>query len=243
MRKQLFVSLLCAAALAACNKSNPSSSQQSQPAQAPAAAPAGAAPAAAPAAATGSSALMDPSKATEKAPDLYKVKFTTTKGDFVVEVHRDWAPNGADRLYNLVKIGYFTDIAFFRDVAGFMVQFGIHGRPEVNNVWWGANIPDDPASGHSNEPGAVTFATAGPNTRTSQLFISFGNNSFLDNQGFTPIGKVAQGMDVVNNLYNGYGEGAPQGQGPDQGRIKNEGNDYLRKDFPKLDYIKSAAVQ
>ncbi len=196
------------------------------------------APAAAP-----SGNLLDPGQANATAPDVFKARFTTTKGDFEIEVHRDWAPKGADRFYNLVKIGYFDDVAFFRDIAGFMVQFGIHGRPDVNAVWKGAVIPDDPAAGHSNARGAVTFATAGPGTRTTQLFINFGNNAGLDSQGFTPFGKVVSGMDVVDSLYSGYGEGAPQGNGPDQGRLQADGNAYLRAQYPQLDYIKTARLE
>ena len=182
-----------------------------------------------------------PSPAPTTAPAVFQAKFITTKGDFTVEVHRDWAPNGADRFYNLVKIGYFDNIAFFRDIAGFMVQFGIHGSPDVNAKWHNANIPDDPAS-QSNKRGFVTFATAGPNTRTTQLFVNFSDNGMLDSQGFSPFGQVVSGMDIVDGLYNGYGEGAPQGRGPDQGRLQGEGNAYLSKDFPLLDYVKTARL-
>jgi peptidyl-prolyl cis-trans isomerase A (cyclophilin A) len=189
-------------------------------------------------------AVKDPSLANEKAPDKFKVRLTTTTGDFVIEVTRDWAPRGADRFYNLVKIGYFTDIAFFRVVKKprpFMAQFGIHGDPAVSAKWRKASIPDDSPK-QSNTRGRVTFATAGPNTRTVQLFINFGDNSFLDRQGFSPIGEVVDGMSVVDSLYEGYGEGAPQGRGPSQARIQREGNAYLKEGFPKLDYIKSAAL-
>jgi peptidyl-prolyl cis-trans isomerase A (cyclophilin A) len=185
--------------------------------------------------------LTDPSKATEKAPDTFHVKFTTTKGDFVVEVSRAWAPNGADRLYNLVKIGYFKDLAFFRAIQGFMVQFGIHGDPAVSAAWRRANIQDDPVK-ESNAKGYVTFATAGPNTRTTQLFINYADNRNLDSMGFSPVGKVVQGMEVVESLHKGYGEGAPRGRGPDQGRVQGEGNAYLKRDFPNLDYIQSATI-
>jgi len=197
--------------------------------------------AAQPPAAPVSPALLAPDKATEKAPDKFKAKFATTKGDFTVEVVREWAPNGADRFYNLVKIGFFTDIAFFRAVDGFMVQFGIPGEPRVAAAWRPARIPDDPPK-QSNKPGYLTFATSGPDSRTTQLFINYVDNSRLDGMGFAPIGKVVDGMDVVNALYKGYGEGAPRGAGPDQGRIQLEGNAYLREQFPKLDYIKSAAL-
>jgi peptidyl-prolyl cis-trans isomerase A (cyclophilin A) len=186
-------------------------------------------------------AYADPSKLTATAPDDFKVVFHTTKGDVTVEVTRSLAPNGADRFYNLVKSGFFTDIAFFRVIPGFMCQFGIHGDPNVSAKWRDANIQDDPVKG-SNTRGTITFATAGPNTRTTQLFINFADNTGLDGQGFAPFGKVVQGMDVVDKINGEYGEGAPNGNGPDQGRIQGEGNAYLKKDFPHLDYIKSASI-
>ena len=187
-------------------------------------------------------ALLDPQSANLTAPAAFKVKFKTTKGDFTVEVTRAWAPLGADRFYNLVKIGYFSDMAFFRVVDGFMVQFGIHGDPAVNAKWRGARIQDDPVT-QSNNTGYVTYAMAGPNTRTTQLFINFGNNAGLDSQGFSPFGKVSEGMNVVESIYSGYGDAAPRGMGPDQGRAQMEGNAYLKKDFPKMDFILSAAVE
>jgi cyclophilin family peptidyl-prolyl cis-trans isomerase len=185
--------------------------------------------------------FTDPAKLTEKAPESFKVKFETTKGNFTVEVTRSLAPHGADRFYNLVRSGYFKDVAFFRVIPGFMCQFGIHGDPKVSAAWRKAQIPDDPGKA-SNTRGAITFATAGPNTRTTQLFISFGDNNRLDSMGFSPFGKVTEGMDVVDKINGEYGEGAPRGRGPDQGRIQAEGNAYLKKDFPNLDYIKSTAV-
>lgn len=189
----------------------------------------------------GAAAFADPSKLTEKAPDTFKAQFDTTKGKITIEVTRANSPNGADRFYNLVKSGYFKDIAFFRVVSGFMVQFGIHGDPAVSAKWRAANISDDPVKA-SNTRGALTFATAGPNTRTTQLFINFGDNAVLDRQGFSPFGKVIEGMDVVDKINSEYGEGAPGGRGPHQGRIQAEGNAYLKKDFPNLDYIKSATI-
>jgi peptidyl-prolyl cis-trans isomerase A (cyclophilin A) len=187
-------------------------------------------------------ALKDPSKATEKAPDTYKVKFETAKGDFVVQVHRDWAPLGADRFYNLVKIGYFDDVAFFRDISGFMVQFGISGYPEVNEAWHEARIPDDPNT-QSNTRGKITFATSGKDSRTTQVFINFGDNSSLDRQGFSPFGEVVDdGMTVVDKLYNGYGEGAPRGRGPSQGKLQSDGNAYLKDHFPLLDYTTHVTI-
>ena len=196
---------------------------------------------AAPAAAGANAALTDPSKATAKAPDTYKAKFETTKGAFVIQVTRSWAPLGADRFYNLVKSGYYDDVAFFRVISGFMVQFGIHGDPTVNNAWRSARIQDDPVT-QSNTPGMVTFATSGPNTRTTQVFINFGNNKALDAQGFSPFGKVVEGMEVVDKLHTGYGEGAPRGKGPSQAEMQKTGNAYLKASFPELDWVKKASI-
>lgn len=141
-----------------------------------------------------------------------------------------------------MKIGFFEDVAFFRVIDGFMAQFGIHGDPSVAAVWRRAQIQDDPMGKASNAPGTITFATAGPNTRSSQFFINFGKNTFLDNQGFTPFGKVTEGIENVNKIYKGYGEGAPRGKGPSQGLIQSQGNAYLKKSFPKLTYIKSVKL-
>lgn len=185
--------------------------------------------------------FADPSKLTEKAPESFKAQFDTTKGKFTVEVTRSLSPNGADRFYNLVRSGYFKDIAFFRVMSGFMCQFGIHGDPAVSAKWRSASIPDDPVKG-SNTRGAITFATGGPNTRTTQFFINFGDNGNLDSMGFSPFGKVVEGMDVVDKINAEYGEGAPRGRGPDQGRVQRDGNEYLKKDFPNLDYIKSVTI-
>lgn len=177
----------------------------------------------------------DPSKLTEKAPESFKVEFETTKGKFTIEVTRSLSPKGADRFYNLVRSGYFKDIAFFRVIPGFMAQFGIHGDPAVSAKWREANITDDPVKG-SNTRGTISFATAGPNTRTTQLFINFGNNQNLDGMGFSPFGKVIEGMDVVDKINSETGER------PDQGAIQMRGNTYLTASFPNLDYIKSAKL-
>ena len=193
------------------------------------------------ASAAGAGNLSDPAALNAKAPAVYKAKFDTSKGPFVVEVHRDWAPRGADRFYNLVKNGFYDNARFFRVIEGFMVQFGINGDPSVAGAWRDADIKDDPVK-QSNERGTITFATAGPNTRTTQVFINFGDNAGLDGQGFSPFGKIVSGMEVVDSLYGGYGEGAPNGNGPDQGRIQSQGNAYLEQDFPKLDFIKSATI-
>ena len=186
--------------------------------------------------------LMNPAALKDQAPQVYRVDFDTSKGPFVVEVHRDWAPIGADRFYNLVKNGFYDDTRFFRVIEGFMVQFGVNGDPRVSAVWREARIKDDP-SRISNKRSFVTFATAGPNTRTTQVFISFGDNSNLDRQGFTPFGQVVSGMKVVDSLYSGYGEGAPRGLGPDQSKVQSEGNAYLTSQFANLDYIKKATIE
>ncbi|MFO0662172.1 MAG: peptidylprolyl isomerase [Polyangiaceae bacterium] len=186
-------------------------------------------------------ALTDVSKANEKAPDVYKVRFTTTKGDFVVEARREWSPGGADRFYNLVKIGFYDGVKFFRVIDGFMAQFGIHGSPKVMSAWRSASIVDDPVV-QGNKRGFLSFAMAGKNSRTTQLFINLVDNQRLDKMGFAAFAQVVEGMNVVDSLYKGYGEGAPQGKGPDQGRLQMEGNAYLEKDFPQLDGIVSAKL-
>jgi peptidyl-prolyl cis-trans isomerase A (cyclophilin A) len=185
--------------------------------------------------------LLEPSSLNEQAPATFKAKFTTTKGDFVVEVRRSWSPLGADRFYNLVKNHFYDGAAFFRVLPGFMAQFGLSANPEISRVWASANIKDDPVT-QSNLEGYLTFATAGPNTRTTQVFINYGSNQSLDSQGFAPFGKVVEGMNVVRKFYSGYGEGAPGGKGPDQSRLTNEGKAYLDKSFPLLDSIKTAVV-
>ncbi len=186
--------------------------------------------------------LATPGVLTEQAPATYKARFDTSKGVFVVQVTRAWAPQGADRFYNLVKNGFYDNVRFFRVITGFMVQFGINGNPALSAKWREANITDDPVK-QSNKRGMITFATAGPNTRTSQVFINFGDNTSLDAMGFAPFGRVISGMDVVDQLYAGYGEGAPRGSGPDQGRLQAEGNAYLVKSFPKMDYVKKATIE
>ena len=187
-------------------------------------------------------ALLDPASLNEQAPEEYTVRLSTTEGPVHIEVTRAWAPRGADRFYNLVKSGYFTDVAFFRVIDGFMAQVGLHGDPRVNAAWRDAKIEDDPVE-MSNTRGMVTFATSGANSRVNQFFINFGDNSRLDPMGFAPFGKVREGdMAVVDRLYSGYGEGAPRGRGPMQGLIQSRGNEYLRAQFPELDYIESAEI-
>jgi peptidyl-prolyl cis-trans isomerase A (cyclophilin A) len=172
--------------------------------------------------------IANPAALSEQAPPVYKVRFDTSKGPFVVEVHRDWAPNGADRFYNLVKNGFYDDTRFFRVISGFMVQFGINGDPKISAPWRSATISDDPVK-QSNKRGYITFATSGRNSRTSQVFINFADNAALDSQGFSPFGRITSGMNVVDALFSGYGEGAPSGRGPSQARIQQEGNAYLKK--------------
>jgi peptidyl-prolyl cis-trans isomerase A (cyclophilin A) len=179
--------------------------------------------------------LLKPATLNEKSPEAFDVEFTTSKGSFTVHVTRAWAPLGADRFYNLVKHSYFDGAAFFRVVPNFIVQFGLSADPAINTVWRSSNFKDDPVT-QSNKPGTITFATAGPNTRTTQLFINFGNNSFLDGQGFSPFGQVTKGMDIVLKLHSGYGER------PDQGAITTQGKTYLEKNFPNLDTIQSTKI-
>lgn len=186
-------------------------------------------------------ALLQPATLRAKAPAEYEVKFVTTAGDFTVKVTRAWAPNGADRFYNLVRHHFYDGAAFFRVLPGFMAQFGLSAYPEVSKVWEPATIKDDPIV-QSNHRGFLSFATAGPNTRTTQAFINYGNNEALDKTGFSAFAVVTDGMEVVDKLYSGYGEGAPDGHGPDQGLIGTRGHVYLEKSFPKLDIIRSATL-
>ncbi len=199
--------------------------------KAPTPAPTKAAPKAAPTA----KSLLNPGTLKDKAPDTYKVKLTTTKGDVIIQVNRGWAPLGSDRFYNLVKYGFYTNAAFFRIVPRFVAQFGISARPEVTAVWENARIPDDRVL-ESNKRGTLTFATAGPNTRTTQIFINYSDNASLDGQGFAPFGTVLEGMDLVDKFFAGYGES------PDQGRITAQGKPYLDRSFPNLDRIISASI-
>ena len=179
--------------------------------------------------------LLNPASLTAKAPAVFKVRFTTSAGDFVVQVHREWAPLGADRFYNLARRGFFTNATFFRVVPGFVVQFGLSPDPAINQAWQEAKIHDDPVT-QSNKRGTLVFATSGPDSRTTQLFINFADNSRLDHMGFAPFGEVIEGMDVVDKLYPDYGEQ------PDQGSIREQGDAYISQNFPKIDKIKSARI-
>jgi peptidyl-prolyl cis-trans isomerase A (cyclophilin A) len=186
-------------------------------------------------------ALLHPALLKDKAPETYQVKFETSKGDFTVSVTRAWAPLGADRFYNLARHHFFDNESFFRVLKGFVAQFGISAYPALNPVWEKATIKDDPVT-QSNKKYSLTFATAGPNTRTTQLFINLADNPRLDGMGFAPFGQVTEGMNVVDTLYTDYGEGAPGGSGPNQDEIQKQGKPYLDKNFPKLDYIKTTTL-
>jgi peptidyl-prolyl cis-trans isomerase A (cyclophilin A) len=181
--------------------------------------------------------LKDPAALSEQAPATYRARFETSQGVFVIEAHRDWAPNAADRFYNLVKNGFYDNARFFRVLSGFMVQFGLNGDPEVQRPWSSAGLPDEPAK-QSNTRGIVSFAReSSPNSRYTMVFINYKDNSYLDSEGFPPFGQVIAGMDVVEKLYSGYG----RANVPDQRRILSEGNAYLAE-YPKLDFIKRARV-
>ena len=176
-----------------------------------------------------------PPAKSEPAPSEFKVKFDTSKGEFIVEVHRDWAPHGADRFHELVKSGFYDDARFFRVVKNFVVQWGIHKDPKVSELWRQLDIPDDPVK-ESNRRAYLTYAMAGPNTRTTQVFINLRSNASLDSQGFAPFGKVTEGMDVVDSFYAGYAED------PQQNMIQSQGNEYLTNHYPRMDYIKTARI-
>jgi peptidyl-prolyl cis-trans isomerase A (cyclophilin A) len=181
--------------------------------------------------------LRNPAGLTEQSPAAFKVDFDTSKGMFVVEVHRDWAPLGADRFYNLVKNGFYDDVRFYRVIPNFMVQFGMSGNPAVTAAWNGTTLNDDPVK-QSNKRGYITYANTGrPNSRGTNLFINYKDNAFLDPQRFAPFGQVVQGMDVVEKINAQYGEQ------PEQPLMISQGNAYLIKAFPKLDYIKTATIE
>ena len=193
---------------------------------------------AAPSIAAAQPSLKNPASLTEKAPATYRVKLDTTAGPVVIEVHRDWAPLGADRFYNLVKYGFYDNVRFFRVIPGFMAQGGMSGDPAIQKLWGRNNINDDPVK-QSNKRGYVTFAkTAAPNSRSTQIFINYADNSSLDSQGFAPFGQVVSGMETVDK-FETYG----RNNVPDQGMITAEGNAYLQRDYPKLTVIKKATIE
>src|SRR5688500_18267378 len=183
----------------------------------------------------------DPAALSAPAPDSFRVAVETSKGNFTIVARRDWAPRGVDRFYHLVQLGFYDEARFFRVLRGFMAQFGLHGDPRVNAAWDPLSIPDDPVK-QTNRRGTVSYAMAGPNTRTTQLFINYNDNANLDGMGFAPIGEVTEGMETVDSVYANYGEGAPDGSGPDQTRIAAQGNAYLTQNFPRLDFIRRARV-
>ncbi len=229
MNKNLFPLLAVAAAFvfSSCDKKTEAPAETAVPASAPAAAPS----------APANAALLSPEMANEKAPETFKAKLVTTKGEMIVQVTRAWSPNGADRFYNLVKVGYYDNTAFFRVINGFMAQIGIHGDPAVNAKWQPARIQDDPNNGQSNKPGFVTFAKTGsPNSRTTQIFFNFGDNGNLDAQNFTPFGRVVEGTAVLGALNHQYGDSA------DQGAFQSMGNAYIKSAMPNIDYIKTARI-
>jgi peptidyl-prolyl cis-trans isomerase A (cyclophilin A) len=190
----------------------------------------------APTMAAAQASLKDPATLNEKAPATYKVHLDTSAGPVVIEVHRDWAPLGADRFYNLVKNGFYDGVRFFRVIPGFMAQGGMNGDPAIQRVWGRANFPDDPVK-QSNKRGFVTFAkTSAPNSRSTQIFINYGDNANLDSQGFAPFGQVTSGMEAVDK-FEAYKNV------PDQGQITAEGNAYLQKEYPKLTVIKKATIE
>ena len=223
MRAFLSALTLCAILLAPISSTAQATSPRSKPA------------ASRPPAASPRPSLLNPAGLTAKAPADFKARFTTSAGIFTVEVHRDWAPQGADRFYNLVRRGFFTNASFFRVVPGFVVQFGLNADPAINKAWHQATIQDDPVK-QSNKRGTLVFATAGPNTRTTQLFINFADNGGLDGTGFAPFGEVVEGMDVVDKIYAGYG------QQPRQELITDRGDAYISKNFPKIDKIRFAGI-
>lgn len=184
----------------------------------------------------------EPAALAAAAPDSFDVGITTSRGEVVVRVRRAWAPRGADRLHWLASQAFFDGARFFRVVPGFVVQFGLSGLPELDQAWDSRAIPDDPVA-TSNRRGTIVFATKGPDSRSTQLFINLADNANLDAMGFAPLGEVVRGLDVVDQLYAGYGEGAPMGSGPDQLRLMREGNAYLRAQFPQLDSIVRTEVR
>jgi cyclophilin family peptidyl-prolyl cis-trans isomerase len=188
-------------------------------------------------------AAPKPAPKEEKTPDVFQAVFDTSKGTVVIQVHRDWAPIGVDHFYSLIQTGFYDGVRFFRVTRNY-TQFGISGDPSTNGLWSTARLPDDKVKvKQSNVKGTLSFAHLGPNSRTTQLFFNMKDNKDLDKQGFAPIGKVIEGMDVVERFYSSYGEMAPRGQGPDPSKIEVQGNGYLDAKFPRLDYIKKATIR
>lgn len=186
--------------------------------------------------------LYTPKRLTERAPETFRVRLVTSEGDVVLQVHRAWAPIGVDRFYNLVANGFYDDTRVYRVLDGFMAQFGMNGDPRANMAWRNAIIVDDPVT-QSNTRGRVSFAKGGPNSRTTEIFINYRDNSSLDERGFSPIAEVVEGMDVVDRFYGGYGDGPPRGEGPYQAQVQVQGNAYLDESFPQLTRIITAKVE
>ena len=183
--------------------------------------------------------LKDPAQLNERAPDQFRARFDTSQGVFVIAVEREWAPLAADRFYNLVKNGFYNEARFFRVLSGFMAQFGLHADPSVQSAWTTANLNDEPVK-KSNTRGFVSFTReSSPRSRYTMIFINFKDNSYLDADGFAPFGEVVSGMDVADRLYSGYG----RQNVPDQRRMVREGNTYLLAEYPKLDFVKTAAIE
>ena len=174
-------------------------------------------------------------------PEVFRVKFETTQGDFVVEATRAWAPHGVDRFHELTRMKYFDESRFYRVLQGFIAQFGVHRDFSVHATWRKLFIVDDPP-GQKNLRGTLAFAKSGPNTRSTEIFINLADNAVLDDQGFVPFGKIVEGIAVIDKLYAGYGEMRPEGKEIDAGRVEEEANEYLVPRFPKLDYIKRARI-
>ncbi|HSW28498.1 MAG TPA: peptidylprolyl isomerase [Longimicrobiales bacterium] len=229
-RSSTFALLVAASLVGACGGGEPQ--EQAAPQEA-----AQAAPAVDPA-----SPLFTPATLTESAPETYRVRFETSAGAIVVQVNKAWAPNGADRFYNLVKNGYYDDTRFYRVVEGFMAQFGLKGINAIDQAWRDASFPDDPFT-QSNKRGTITFAHAGPNTRTTQVFFNFKDNTHLDESGFTPFGEVVEGLDIMDKIYAGYGELPPAGKGPDYAKAWVQGNAYLDENFPEMTKVLSATLE
>jgi peptidyl-prolyl cis-trans isomerase A (cyclophilin A) len=186
--------------------------------------------------------LLYPKRLDETAPETFRAHFETTEGDFVIEVHREWAPLGADRFYNLVKNGFYDDHRIYRVVEGFMVQFGIHPDPLVDYQWRDELILDDPVVA-TNARGRVSFAKGSANSRTVEIFISYRNNPELDRRGFAPFGEVVEGMEVVDAFYAEYGDGPPRGDGVYQAQAQAQGAEYFDAEFPELDRVTRAWVE
>ncbi len=227
-RSSTFALLVAASLVGACGGGEPKQ-EEAQPQEA--------APAVDP-----SSPLLTPGDLTEIAPETYRVRFETSVGAIVVQVNKAWSPNGADRFYNLVKNGYYDDTRFYRVVEGFMAQFGLKGVNAIDQAWRDATFPDDPFT-QSNRRGTITFAHAGPDTRTTQVFFNFKDNAHLDESGFTPFGEIVEGLDVLDKVYSGYGELPPAGKGPDYATAWVQGNKYLDENFPEMTKVVSATLE